>query len=205
MGLNYHLVVHTLFEFKDRLEKFSTPKNLKVLEYFQKTAYNFEDEDAHTPQLKEITQLVDLPRTKVNEIIKDFYNRLIESFSYEPIEIKRSVVTIHIAFTWEEQKELEKTEAGKEFLKQQLSIDVNLPIIPRVGEDIRLDFLDFNSRFAHGCVYRISHEFTGRVQRTTLWVHPTKNHYNHWMKLKSDYERWEKGVESERRFKSGLS
>lgn len=200
MGLNYALVVSTLFRFRDRLTDLSTRKNQGVIKYFQETPFDPKDDEAQTPELKAIAQIIGLPRSKVNEIVRDLYVRLLDSFRIDPIIIKQNYVTVHISYNWEELQELRKTDVGKEFLERQVSIDFNLPIMPRIGESIRLDFLDSNFKHSFGEIYHISHELSSDIQRAILWVHPTKSYYDHWVKLKEKHEaheRWLKRLDAE--------
>jgi len=202
MGLNYALVVSTLFQFRDRLPELSTKKNKNIIKYFQETAFDPNDEETPTPELKEIAQVAGLSRPKVNEIVRDLYAKLLDSFNNKPIAIKQSTITVHISFTWEEIQQFRKNDVGKEFLEQQVSVNFNLPIVPRIGESIRLDFLDSNFKYAFGEVYHISHELSSDTQTTILWVHPTKNYYDHWVKLKEKHEaheRWLRRLEIEKK------
>jgi len=153
----------------------------------------------HTPKLKEIAEATGILTSKVN--VKDLYFRLVASFYDKPVEISKTVVTILICIPWDERKQPNgRRRYERDVDEKQLQIDVTVSDIPRIGEQISLEFIERDSRYSNGHVYNISHELTGAQQRIILWVHPYHNYYYEWMKLKKgyeDHERWLKWMESE--------
>lgn len=156
MGINYYKVISTLFEFKDRLKEFATSKNQTVIDYFVNTLIDVREEDAKIPELKNISEIVNLPRSKVNEIVKDPYEKLLNSFTFQPIKIKEAIVSVFISIPWDEADRREIDQGHKDYLnKVAVFIDVTLPYLPRIGEEISFEFLDRNAKFYRGYVHEV--------------------------------------------------
>lgn len=69
-----------------------------------------------------------------------------------------------------------------------LWFQVQLPRIPRLGETINIDFIESDLKYNHGTVVEISHDITCQRQRTIIHVHPIKNFFHQWDKMRVKYE-----------------
>lgn len=182
---------------KDHLTLLSTPKNQRLIEYILTIPYNT-SEDLVIPDTDELSKATGVPRSKVLEIIRKLYPELIISVREKGCTISNATHYLWIHVPWEEIKEREKkSKENAEYLKSQSIIfKCNLPVMPRVGDEISLNFVDNELGFTHGYVYRIQHELFGNEQCINIFVHPFENIYWQWKRLEKDYN----DEESRRRY-----
>jgi hypothetical protein len=94
-----------------------------------------------------------------------------------------------------------KNKSYREYVhNESIYISVILPETPKIGERINLSSFNRDVAFNYGFIYDIDHVITPYTQRITIWVHPFKDYYHHWMKMKKKYEfdeRWSKMISSD--------
>ncbi len=66
---------------------------------------------------------------------------------------------------------------------------MNLPVTPRLGEEIEIPFIQETDKFYRGYVHEITHKITGTTQEIFIIVHPWDDYYHRWVKMKEEYER----------------
>lgn len=204
MDLNYYTLIRALFTFKDRLSTFRTKKNDRIVNYFEETVVNLEDEEAEIPDIKEISNKTGVPKKNVTGLIKDLYLKMLESFRFNPIAFKKCIVTVSLSLHLDELKNVKNKEFEEEVKNKVLEIELELSTIPRVGELMYFDFIDESVSWNYGHVYKIKHDFTNGIHRVIVFAHPFENHFHEWKRLKKNYKANKKILE-DARIKSGLS
>ncbi|HEY6436844.1 MAG TPA: hypothetical protein VIY47_09645 [Ignavibacteriaceae bacterium] len=145
------------------------------------------DHDLGFPETTEIAKSIGLPRHKVTGLVQDLYVDMLEYFSDNSLTIKEAVQVLYIHFPYDEEDKIHKSY--KEEAKQMsLWLQVQLPVIPRLAEEISLNFIENGIKYDHGFVTEISHEVSCLQQRTIIHVHPLKNYYHQWDKLRVKHE-----------------
>jgi len=191
MSLNYYKAISSLITYQERMAQFSNKKNELVIRCLSSWDIGINKDEPNYPDTKEIATQLGIDRQKVNVMVKDLYTKVIESFYDNPLQIQECVHVIYISIPYDE----ENTFKNKEYLeivkKQYLWFETKLPVTPRIGEEISLDFIDSQLKHNRGYVIKVQHEIIERQQRIILYVHPFKDYYHQWNKMKEEFE-WKK-------------
>jgi hypothetical protein len=187
MANDYYKMITTLFGFKNNLDKIATEKSQKLIDYFKATELKVIEGEEEFPDASEIAIQTGLPPPKVRNLIRDLYINVLDFFVDNNLEMKESVQIIYIHFPYDEEHTIHKNYR-EEAKKMSLWIQVKLPVIPRLGEEIFFDFIDNDFKYNHGHVVEISHKITCQQQRTIIHVHPLKNYFHQWEKLRVSHE-----------------
>jgi len=200
MKINYHNAIKALIEFKDRHTLISNPKNVAILDYLHFFEVDPEDEDdEYVPDISKITKSLNMPRNKVYPIIYKAYMDLVETFQNTPYRVDNYLCDIYIFTQGDYAKSKNKQFEEEEKLKY-LWGEFVLPVIPRLGESIEIAFIERDYKYNRGIVTEIFHEIHPTSQKIVIYVHPYKNYYYQWEKLKSEHlnhERWLKRIANE--------
>ncbi len=194
MKINYHNALHTLISFKAQFQFIRDSKNDRLLSYLEAIVLNYDADEIGVPDISVVCEAVKLPRNKVYPIIYKSYISLIESLAPHPATVSNCIHAIYIARHHEEESfRYKRGKQNKEELEAQeresaLTFwgEFRLPVTPRLGEIISLDFIDWNIKYRRGVVTEIHHEISGAGQRIVLYVHPFRNYYWWWKRLERD-------------------
>jgi hypothetical protein len=192
MKFDKYKVWNAFMTFKHRLDMLKNSKNEKVIEFI-KAIDNYHSEEFEIPEAAAISKATGIAKPKVLEIIRTLYPQLIETLYEDPVVISKAshLVWIHIPWNEMKQREQKDKEHAKYLSSLSTIIRCHLPIIPRVGDAIRLTFIDHDLGFDHGYVYEVEHEISGHEQKISVRVHPFKNIYKQWKALAEEYEQEE--------------
>lgn len=204
MDLNYYTLVRALFIFKDRLSLFRTNKNDRIVSFFEETTVNLEDEEAEIPDVKEISIMTGIPKKRIRDSISDLYLKTLESFRFNPILFKKTIVTLSLSMHWEEFKNMKNREFAEELREKTLEVEMEVSSIPRVGDTVHFDFIDDSVAWNYGHVYNIKHDFSSGVHNIIVFAHPFENHFHEWQRLKKNFK-VSKKILVEARTKSGFT
>lgn len=148
------------------------------------------------PSHKELAEELGVTPTKCNAWLKKLWIEVRESFQTDPLVVNQVECSVLISRHRSETKilgKLDKEEEDKSFF----SINVFLPVIPRIGETIDFELADQNG-YHRGTVYKIDHDIIGKQQYITIFAHPYENAYDNWQRLREEYERkqkWRRSLE----------
>lgn len=187
MAKDYYKMIKALFGFRDKLDRISKNKNQMLVDFFREKEINLRDDEQVYPNISEISKSTGLPRHKVTSLIQDLYNEALEYLSYNSLTIKEAVQILYIHFPYDEESTIHKNYK-EEAKRMSLWLQVQLPVVPRLGETIYLNFIESDIKYGHGCVTEISHEISCVDQRTIIHVHPLKNYFHQWDKMKVIHE-----------------
>lgn len=187
MALDYYKMIKTLFGFRSDLPKVETEKNGTLIKYILDRNLEFDDDDLVYPDVMAIAKEIGVAKHKVRSMIQDLYSDILLYYSDNSLILKKAVQVLYIHFPYDEEESIHKNYR-EEAKRLSLWLQVDLPVIPRLGETINLDFIESDLKYNHGHVVEIDHDITFSVQRTIIHIHPLKNYFHHWAKLGKRHE-----------------
>lgn len=191
MKMNYFFAISSLIYLKQRHHLIQDQKNEAVLKYLATIEINDYDDSDQVPDAKMIATQTNLPRNKVYDILYQTYLRLIESLGEHPHQVAECIHAIYINTPLEFGRKSKPETEGDQ--SRFLLAEFKLPVTPRLGENIRIDFLDREIKYSYGVVTEIHHDIRPHQQRIVIYVNPIHNFYWQWEKLKEEQEdrqRW---------------
>lgn len=200
MKMNYYYAIECLIQFKERHNLILNKKNESVLKYLRSVELREDFESEEVPDVTMIASATKLPRAKIHTILYDSYMKLIETLYGHPHTVTKCVHAIYI-YTYDDYKDSPNKEFREEEKKKYFWGEFSLPVTPRLGETIAIDFMDRDVKYTRGVVAEVYHEIGFSCQRIVLYVHPYKNYYWMWDKLKNEHiqnERWLNNIRGER-------
>jgi hypothetical protein len=187
MALDYYKMVKALFGFRNSLPKIETERNGKLINYILNKNLEFDDDDLVYPDAIVIAKVIGVAKHKVRGMIQALYSDLLLYHSDNSLILKKAVKVLYIHFPYNEEECIHKNYR-EEAKRLSLWLQVDLPVIPRLGETINLVFIESDLKYNHGYVVEIDHDITCSVQRTIIHVHPLKNYFHHWAKQGKRHE-----------------
>lgn len=195
MKMNYYYAISCLIILKDRHSLILNKKNEKVLNYLSTIELIDEFESNQIPDTAKIAEATGLPKNKINPILYQSYHEIIATLKHRPLPLNEYIHAIYIR-----RHEIDEFGSKKDS-KVEIERDQDrtfwgefkLPVTPRIGEHLSLDFLERNINYTYGIVTEVHHEIHGTKQRIVIYVHPRRNYYWQWERIKrenEDEERW---------------
>lgn len=192
MAANYYKIISNLIQWNDRLSDIKDEKLQSLIQVLKKYDYN-PDPESEEPTSKDLAREMGIPYPKVNLQLRKLYQLVIEGFYDKPLKPKyvEQHIAIHISFpeSWNMEKELKKRMHDHSFW-----LMVDLDYIPKIGEEINIDFIELDDRFTHGYVHNVSHTFRGCIHEIIIEVHPFDNEYTRWKKMEERYN-WKQRID----------
>lgn len=206
MKINYYRATTALISFKDRFNLLVNKKNQSVLSFLQTINLNHEADDTGVPDVTKICEITGLKRNKVHPILYETYVSLLESLYAKPHTVSNHIHAIWIRL---DDEFVDKKNRTKDYEERESKMsfwgEFRLPVTPRPGEFISLDFMDWDIKYCRGVVTEVHHEISAEQQRIVVYVNPFRNYYWRWNKLKEEYlteernrEYWRKHREEEK-------
>jgi hypothetical protein len=185
---NYHIVIHQLILHKEEFSRLKKPKYQDILQELSRFTIEPDSDNDKVPDHKLLAEKFRYKQSRMNSLLKEIYDDLIEDINIQPIVVKNYVYTIHIALDPDEFNGtvMENIEKACE---QATTICMTLPIPIQIGDEIEIPIVSETGNFSRGYVQRIQHRISGYTQDILLWVHPFRDYYYKWMDMKEDYER----------------
>ena len=94
------------------------------------------------PNKKELAKALKVSDSAMIQLLKKFYYDLLYDFMHSPLEINRCKQRVMIYIPFDEEKPEILKKDPKHYSKFFTYIEVNFVHIPRIGEEIRLNFLE---------------------------------------------------------------
>jgi hypothetical protein len=136
------------------------------------------DDDASMPSLKELSQATGVAYGKIRKQVEDIYQDLILDHEARPL----------FAFTKVRYEFLIRGRRKNKFMTLEAD---QLPVMPRIGEEIALPFFSAYLETAYFFVENIEHRFEENAQLVKIWLRAgSYNSYWHYRKdkAKEEYE-----------------
>lgn len=184
----YNVIIHTLIVFKKYLRDIEEEKYQTLIKTLINSPYTESDKDWDTlPDNKQLATQTNISRTKINQQLWKLYSILLEKFFENPPEINKPTHLVHIGIPWDEKRE--SNDRSIELLEDEKAIWVGVQFYetPKIGEEIELDFLE-GSKYRRGYVHEVRHTISGYHHEIYIHVHPFKNEYYKWQKMKKKYD-----------------
>lgn len=201
---SYPIIIINLVSLKSQFQFISDEKfQVVIKELSDYQIYPSSDND-HLQDHVQLAEKLGYKQGKMNQILKDLLKRVLEDFNVHPLVVNNLVHIIQISpFSDPEEKNTEWIQKQEE---KSISVQVVLPVTPRIGDFIELPFTrnstGFSSedKFSYGYVHDVYHFIRGATQEIVIQVYPRENIYYKWEKMKDEYEdhkRWLKRLRSE--------
>jgi len=190
MTAPYYNMILNLIRFKDDLQFIEGKKYHQLVSVLKEYEIPFnDDDDFHVPDNKELAEKLKIPYPKANSLIKELYVKILEYYSDNTLVINECEQIIHIHIPLDEEKKEIKKKDPDHYFKFSRWLKVKLPVLPRIGDEIILDFIDWNYTIINrGYVHNIEHHIIGKKQEIRIEVHPINNYYFQWKKMQEKYE-----------------
>lgn len=202
---SYPLIIYNLVSLKNQFQYISDEKfQIVIKELSDYQIYPNSDND-HLPDHVQLAEKLGNKQAKMNQMLRDLLKKVLDDTNEHPFVINNLVHLIQISlFTDPEEKNKEWIHKQSE---RSISVQVVLPVTPRIGDYIELPFIrnsyGFSSedKFSYGYVHDVFHTLRGATQEIVIQVYPNENIYYKWDKMKNEYEdhkKWLAWIKTER-------
>jgi hypothetical protein len=189
MAHNFYKIIRSLILMKAELGRVKKPKFSSLIATLQAYEFKPDCDDNGIPDASQLAAVLNYSKPKTNLLLRQLLDELVLDFRCRPLEIRDYIHRIHIHIPYDERKKYTsgRKQVPNEWQTAYTWLDVKLPITPKIGEVINLDFLQ-DVHYAWGTVYNVRHTIDGYTQEIYIEVHPLKDEYYRWQKLKENYE-----------------
>jgi hypothetical protein len=202
---SYPLIIFNLVSLKSQFQFITDEKYQGVLKELSEYEIYPNTENEHLPDHIQLAKKLDLNQAKMNKILKDLLNKIIEGFHDHPLLVSELVHILHIS-PYIDPEDRKKDWVQDEW-KKAIVIPAVLPVTPRIGDYVEIPFMRMSSGFStddkyyYGFVHDVRHSIRGTTQEIDLLIYPYKNIYFKWEKMKTEYEnekRWQARLRAEK-------
>jgi len=201
MGADYNKIISSLILFKEDLDAIDDKKYHDLITVLKEYEICIDDEKWNIPDKKELAEKLNISYSKSLLLFKGLYEKFLEYYSDNILEFNEFEQEIHIHIPYEEkEKDLLKRNPNYYF-KNSTYLKVKLPFIPRIGEEISLDFIESGFGANRGYVHEVRHVLMGKRQIIEIIVHPSEDYYHKWKKMEEKFKErqlWLKWIRSEK-------
>jgi hypothetical protein len=198
---NYPLVIRQLVGLKSHFHLIHNKKYMEVINELSQYEILSDGDNDHLPNHVQLAEKLKYNQVKMNGILKELFNKIIENLYDHPLSIKDVIYILHISPYIEPEdqknnKEWVKNEWGKATL-----VSAILPIIPRIGDHIELPFMRMHyghsseDKYYSGYVHEVKHSFKGSTHEISIFIYPFRSFYYKWEEMRKEYEDHKRWVE----------
>src|ERR1035437_6644385 len=94
---NYHIVIHQLILHKEEFSRLKKPKYQDILRELRKFTIEPDSDNDKVPDHKLLAEKFRYKQSRMNSLLKEIYDDLIEDININPIVVKNYVYTIQSA------------------------------------------------------------------------------------------------------------
>lgn len=194
---SYHLIIHNLVSLKSHFQFITDEKFQRVIEELSNFEIFPNSENDHLPDHTQLAEKMNYNQTKMNKILKDLLNSIIDGLYDHPLRIHEKIHILHIS------PYIEKEDKNKEWVHEEwekaISIPVVLPVTPRIGDYVEIPFTKMSYGFStddkynSGYVHEVRHTIRGTTQEILILIRPYRSFFYKWEEMKDEYEehkRW---------------
>ena len=186
---NYYSIIEHLIVLKGEFHRITKDRYQPVInELSTYEAYPHSDND-HLPDHKQLAAKLKYSQSKMNSLLRDLLKELVAEFHYPPLKVKNHVHQFLIHIPWDEERDIPNKKYVEQARQQSIYIEMELPVTPRIGEEVTIPFIEETGKYYRGYVHEIKHKITGNTQEIMIYVHPWDDYYHRWVKMKEEYER----------------
>jgi hypothetical protein len=136
---SYPLVIYHLVSLKSQFHFITVEKFQGVIKELSNYEIYPNSENDHLPDHTQLANKLNCNQLKLNKILKDLLNNIIEGLYNHPLAIKDKVHFLHVS------PYIEPEEKNKDWIQKawekSISIPVILPVTPRIGEYVEIPFI----------------------------------------------------------------
>lgn len=187
--LNYYLIIEQLVTLKNEFHRITDEKYQPVIGILRNLEVYHRSDNEHLPNHKLLATKLNYTQSKMNSLLKGLLHELIQDFNVSPFKVENVVHQVLIYIPWDERQSFKNKEFAKEVSTQSSYIEMELPVTPRLGEEIEIPILQETGNFYSGYIHRIKHRINGQTQEITYFIHPWDNYYCNWKKMEEEYAR----------------
>jgi hypothetical protein len=204
---SYDLVIYHLVSLKSHFHLITSEKFQGVIKELSNHEIYPNSDNEHLPDHTQLADKLNCNQIKMNKILRDLLNNLINTLNDNPLTIKDKVHILYVS------PYIEPGEQNKDWIQKQweksISIPLVLPVTPRIGDYIEIPLMKTSYSFStddkynSGYVHEIRHTIKGTTQEILILIYPYKSFYYKWEELKKEYEdnkRWLARKEEKNRF-----
>lgn len=194
---SYRIIIFNLVSLKNQFQFIKDEKFQVVIKELSDFHIDHNSDNDHLRDHVQLAEKLGYKQGKMNQILKDLLKRVLEDFNERPLVVNNLVHIIQISpFSDPEEKNTEWIQKQEE---KSISVQVVLPVTPRIGDFIELPFTRNSSgfssddKYSYGYVHDVYHVLRGATQEIVIQVYPRENIYYKWEKMKDEYEdhhRW---------------
>ena len=194
---SYPLVIYHLVSLKSQFRFISVEKFQGVIKELSNYEIYPNSENEHLPDQTQLAEKLNCNQLKMNKILKDLLNNIIDGLYDHPLTMNEKVHILHIS-PYIEQEDRNKEWVHKEWEKS-ISFPVVLPVTPRIGDYVEIPFTKMSYSFStddkynSGYVHEVRHTIKGTTQEILILIRPYRTFYYKWEEMKIEYEehkRW---------------
>ncbi len=196
---SYPLIIYNLVSMKSQFQFITADKFQGVIKELSNYEIYPNSENDHLPDHTHFAEKLNCNQLKMNKILKDLLNNIIDGLYDHPLAIKDKVHILHISpYIEEDDKDKNKDWVRKQWEKS-ISIPIVLPVTPRIGEYVEIPFMrtsysySTDDKYDSGYVHDVRHTIKGTTQEILILIRPYKTFYYKWEEMKKEYEdnkRW---------------
>jgi len=195
--VSYSLVIYHLVSLKSHFHLITNEKFQGVIKELSNYEIYPNSDNDHLPDHTQLADKLNCKQLKMNKILKDLLNNLINCLNDHPLVITKTVHILHVS------PYIDPDEKNKDWIHKQwekaISIPVVLPVIPRIGDYVEIPLVKTSYSFStddkynSGYVHDVRHTIKGTTQEILILIYPFKSFYYKWEEMKKEYEdnkRW---------------
>jgi hypothetical protein len=186
---NYYLIIEHLVTLKREFHRITHERYQSLIKELKNYDVYPHSDNEHLPDHKQLAVKLQYSQSKMNSILRDLLKELIHEFHYPPIKIKNHLHQFLIYIPWDEKEDFKNKDYWEQVRQQSVSLQMILPITPRIGEEIEIPFIQETGKFYRGYVHEVTHRINGNIQEIQIVVHPWDDFYHRWVKMQEEYER----------------
>lgn len=186
---NYYRIIENLIILKGEFHRITKEKYQPVINELSTYEVFPHSDNDHLPDHKQLAEKLKYSQSKMNSLLRDLLKELVVEFHYPPLKVKKHVHQFLIHIPWDEERYIPNKKYVEQARLQSVYLEMELPVTPRIGEELTIPFLEETGKFYRGYVHEVKHKITGNTQEIMIYVHPWDDYYYQWVKMKDEYER----------------
>lgn len=186
---SYPLVIDHLVSLKSHFHLITTEKFQDVIKELSKFEIYPNSDNDHLPDHKQLAENLNCNQLKMNKILKDLLNDLINSLNDHPLAIK-DIVHILLISTYIDPEDKNNRDWIEKERERSIAIPVVLPVTPRIGDYVEIPFIktsysySTDDKYNSGYVHDVRHTINGTRQEILILIYPFKSFYYKWEEMK---------------------
>ena len=195
--ISYDLVIYHLVSLKSQFHLITAEKFQGVIKELSNYEIYYNSDNDHLPEHTQLADKLNCNQIKMNKILRDLLNNLINSLNDYPLKIKDIVHILHVS------PHIEPEDQNKDWVRNRwersITIPVVLPVTPRIGDYIEIPLMKTSYSFStddkynSGYVHEVRHTIKGTTQEILILICPYRSFFYKWEEMKKEYEnnkRW---------------